>query len=174
MAALVAVAGSRSLPAAWSSAVAAVASAVVASGRQLVTSCCRSGAPAAVRAAFPSARVFSAAFAGRGALPARAAEMIRAVAASGPGRGVVVFVVSPCPAGIAPAPRWSSGSPCSGSWSEAALAVSLGVPLVVVWAGSGAPVLPAWPSGSWSPVSLPGCPSGSAWSWSPELTQLSF
>ena len=170
--ALVAVLGSRSLPSSWSPAVAAVASAVVASGRALVSSCCLSGAAAAVRAAFPSALVFSATFAGRGALPARACSLLRAVAASGPGRAAVVFVVGACPSGIWPARSWRSGSPCSGSWSEAALSVGLGVPLVVVWAGSGSPTLPSWPAGAWSPVSLPGCPPGSAWSWSP--AQVSF
>ena len=80
---------------------------------------------------------------------------------------LVGFVSGPCPAGVVPARSWRSGRPASGSWSELALGVGLGVPSVVVfWCASGPPALPAWPSGSWAPAGSGPLWSG-AWRWVP-------
>jgi hypothetical protein len=114
--------------------------------------------------------VFSAAaFAGlgRAAFAARAAALVRAVAASGPGCGVVVFVAGPCPAGLVPSPSSSRcwGGFGSGSWSEAAFAAGLGLPVVVFLCGPAAS-LPAWPGGVWLPAAAAGVWSA-GWRWSP-------
>ncbi len=102
-------------------------------------------------------------FAGR--LASRSAALVSAVAASGVGRGFVGFVSSPCPAGLGPSfsPSACFSGPGSGSWGSLALAIGLGLPVVVfpVGALASAGVLPAsW--GSWSPLASLG--SGSAWS----------
>lgn len=156
MAALVGFCGSRSLPPRFVGAVASVVAAVLAAGRGVAVGCA-GGADAFVRSACPSARVFSVASgawgSGRGALAARSVACVRAVAASGPGAGWVGFVVSACPAGLAPS---SSPSACfagfgSGSWASCAFAAALGLPVAVFWCGPGPAVLPAsW--GSWSSV----------------------
>ena len=72
-------------------------------------------------------------------------------AAAGSGSAWVAFVAGPCPAGIVPARSWRSGRPASGSWSEVALAVGLGLPVVVFWCAPGSAVLPSWGS-SWVPA----------------------
>ena len=172
---LVGFSGSRSLPAAFAALVAAVVGSVLASGRAVLVGCA-SGADAFVRAAAPGARVFSArevSFSGPGAFAARSAALVRAVAAGGPGSGFAAFVVGPCPSGVVPARAWRAGTPPSGSWSSAALAAGLGLPLFVFWCAPGAPQLPAWPGGSWSRVGGSGSWSV-AWRWSPVAVQPSL
>ena len=150
--------GSRSLPASFAPVVSALVSSVLASGRIPATGCAR-GLDQFVRSACPSAVVFSASSfgVGRGAFAARSVALVRAVAASGPGAGFVVFPGRPCPAGLAPS---SSPSACfcglgSGSWASAAFAAGLGLPVVVF--GLPASSLPAsW--GSWV------CAGGGVWS----------
>ena len=169
--ALVGFSGSRSLPVSFASFVACVVAAFARSGRGVAVGCAR-GADALVRAGAASCgaplsvfSVASGAFgAGRAAFARRSVALVRAVAASGAGSGFVGFVSVPCPSGVAPAPSWRSGARVSGSWSSVALAAGLGVPVVVVWCASGAPVLPSWPAGSWAPVALCGA---SAWRWCP-------
>lgn len=146
--ALVGFGGSRSLGRAWSGLVGRVVVAVARAGRGVAV-CSGVGASAFVRRACPSAVVFSPSFSGRGALPARASACVRACATAGPGSAWVAFVSGPCPAGVIPARSWRSGRPASGSWSEVALAVGLGLPVVVFWCAPGPAVLPAW-CGSWS------------------------
>lgn len=169
---LVGFSGSRRLSPAWSSVVSVVARAVSRAGARVVVGCA-AGADAAVRSAVPAASVFAVSpavlrAAGRGAFAARSVALVRAVASS-PAPAFCAFVVGPCPAGVAPARSWRSGSPASGSWSSAALAAGLGVPLFVWWCASSPPALPAWPGGSWSRVS--GGLFRGAWSWSPEVGQ---
>lgn len=167
--------GSRSLSRAWSRVVASVIRSLPVSVPVVVG--CAAGADETVRSAArcSSARtvrvwaVASGAW-GRGpsAFAARSAALVRSLEA---GSWFVGFVVSPCPAGVAPARSWSSGSSVSGSWSSLALAAGRGLPVLVVWCGPGAPALPAWPGGSWSPVaSVPwsSAPVGApAFVWSP-------
>jgi hypothetical protein len=148
--ALVGFGGSRSLSSAWSGLVGRVVVAVARAGRGVAV-CSGAGASAFVRSACPGAVVFSPSFAGRGALPARASACVRACAAAGPGSAWVAFVAGPCPAGVVPARSWRCGRPASGSWSEIALAVGLGLPVVVFWCGPGPAVLPVW-GGSWVPA----------------------
>jgi len=166
MSALVGFCGSRSLPSAFSPLVSSCVSSVALSGRGVAVGCA-SGADAFVRRACSSAVVFSASSfgSGRGAFAARSAAFVRAVAASGSGCGLVAFVSASCPAGLLPSSR---ASRCfagfgSGSWASVALAVGLGVPVVVfpcVSAGvSPASVLPAW-SGSWVSAGSGGWSSG--------------
>lgn len=101
------------------------------------------GFDALVRAACPSARVFSPRFAGRGGLAARSAELVRWVALGGEGSVLFVAVSSPCPAGVQPSRSFRGFG--SGSWGSAALAVGLGLRVVLFWCGSGsAPAFPAW------------------------------
>lgn len=170
MAALVGFCGSRSLPASCAGRVAAVVAAVLASGRGVAVGCA-AGADALVRsAAGPSAVVFSVASGsfgrGRSAFARRSAALVAAVAASGPGAGLVAFVSAPCPAGLLPAasPSRAFAGLGSGSWASCALAAGVGLPVVVFWCGSGsfAPP-PAW--GSWSPLSSG--PWAGAWLLSP-------
>lgn len=126
------------------SAVVSVAVSAAASGSSVLVASAAGGVSAAVPVAVPSARVFAPSFAGRGALPARAAACVRALAAS-PSPLFVCAPVAPCPAGLLPARRWVSCG--SGSWAEVALAFGLGVPvLVVASAGGGLPSSPAWGS----------------------------
>jgi len=124
---------------------------------------CASGASAVVRAAFPAASVFSAsspAFAGLGsaAFAARAAALVRALAAS-PSPLFVCFPGRACPPPLLPSRSWRGGG--SGSWSECALAFGLGVP-VLVFLPAG--VLPPGSWGSWRVLGggwffLPAAPS---------------
>jgi hypothetical protein len=84
--------------------------------------------------------------------------LVRAVSVSGPGARFFGFVLGPCPRSVSPS---ASSSRCfcgggSGSWASLAFAVGLGLPVVVFWCGSGAPALPSWWGGSWSPVSVGG------------------
>lgn len=148
--ALVGFGGSRSLSPAWAGLVGRVVVAVARAGRNVAV-CSGAGASAFVRRACPLALVFSPSFAGRGALPARASACVKACASAGPGSAWVAFVAGPCPAGIVPARSWRSSRPASGSWSEIALAVGLGLPVVVFWCASGSATLPAW-GGSWVPA----------------------
>lgn len=148
--ALVGFGGSRSLSSEWAGLVGRVVGSVMRASRRVAV-CSGAGASAFVRQACPGAQVFSPAFVGRGALPARASACVRACAAAGSGSAWVAFVSGPCPAGIVPARAWRSGQPASGSWSEAALAVGLGLPVVVFWCAPGPVVLPSW-AGSWEPA----------------------
>lgn len=149
-AALVGFGGSRSLGSSWAGVVGRVVLAVARAGRGVAV-CSGAGASAFVRSACSSAVVFSPSFAGRGALPARASACVRACASAGPGSAWVAFVSGLCPAGVVPARSWRSGRPASGSWSEVALAVGLGLPVVVFWCAPGPAVLPSW-GGSWVPA----------------------
>jgi len=171
--ALVGFCGSRSLPAAHAKLVAQVVAAVRAGGRGVAVGCAP-GADALVRSACPEARVFSVASGryGRGpqAYAARSAALVRAVAASGSGAGLVGFPAAPCPAGVAPARAWRVGSPPSGTWSSLALAAGLGVPVVVFPLGGAR--LPAWPGGSW--VRADAAVWASGWRWSPAARQLAL
>jgi hypothetical protein len=98
-----------------------------------------------------------------GRLASRSATLVSAVAASGPGRGFVGFVTSPCPADLGPSPSPSacfSGSG-SGSWGSLALAAGLGLPVGELASVGSAGALPAsW--GTWAPLASSG--SNSAWS----------
>lgn len=137
--------GGRRLSPAFRPLVAGVVSAVVAAGRSVVVGCA-GGADRFVRTAAPGAVVFSVASfgSGRGAFAARSIALVRAVAAGGPGSGLVVFPAEPCPDGLLPS---AAASACfcglgSGSWASAAFAVGLGLPLVVFPCGFS--VLPPW------------------------------
>ncbi|MEG4420818.1 hypothetical protein QUA70_19825 [Microcoleus sp. LAD1_D5] len=96
---------------------------------------CAAGVDAFFRGAFPGAVVCSVSFVGRGAFAARSSACVRAVQSAG---GLwVSFPSGPCPAGVVPSRRWRS-SAGSGSWGSLALAVGLGVP-VLVFAPFGVP-----------------------------------
>lgn len=145
--------GSRGLGAEASDYVGGVASAAAASGRAVVVGCA-AGADEYVRRAVPGAVVFRASAFGSGVrgLVARSAAMVRVVAGGGLGSGLVAFADVPCPSGVLPA---ASSAACfngggSGTWATVALAVGLGVPVIVV-PGRHA-VLPTWPGGQWQPV----------------------
>jgi hypothetical protein len=166
--ALVGFGGSRSLGPAWAGLVGRVVLAVSRAGRGVAV-CSGRGASAFVRSACPSAVVFSPSFSGRGALPARASACVRAGASAGPGSAWVAFVAGPCPAGVVPARSWRSGRPASGSWSEVALAVGLGLPVVVFWCAPGPAVLPSW-GGSWVPAGRGVWASG--WRFVPQASSL--
>jgi hypothetical protein len=124
---------------------------------------CAAGVDQAVRAVFPSARLFSVAGGGRGAFAARSVAFVRALAGAG---GVLLsFPSGPCPAGLLPSSS-SARAFCgsgSGSWASLAFAVGVGLPCFV-FAPFGVP--PAWGfvalgCGWWSvplgPVQLPLC-----------------
>lgn len=123
-----------------------VAASVASAGLSVLVGCAR-GADAAALAGAPSAQVFRARGRSPRALVARSVSFVRALAAS-PAPLLVSFPGCPCPAGLAPAARWVSCG--SGSWSSAALAVGLGVPLVV-FLPAGALPPSGW--GAWSFVS---------------------
>jgi hypothetical protein len=99
-----------------------------------------------------------------GRLASRSAALVSAVAASGPGRGFVGLVSSPCPAGLVPSPSPSACFSGSGSrsWASLALASGLGLPVVVFPFPSSScdlgTVLPDFWPGSW--VALSGVWSG--------------
>ena len=130
---LVGFSGSRSCPAA----VAAALSALPSPGVPVFVGCA-AGVDSAVRGAVPSARVFAAASRLPGALAARSAALVSAVAASGGLLVVCPAAGQPCPLGVRPGAAFSGGG--SGSWASCALAVQSGA-AVLVW--SSAP-LPAW------------------------------
>ncbi len=124
--------GSRSLPASFGGLVAGLVLSVE-KGERGVAVGCASGLDALVRQRASSPVVFRAAGRSPGQLVTRSVSMVRAVASSGPGCGLVVFPGCECPAGLEPT---ASASACfrglgSGSWATAALAVGLGVPVVV-------------------------------------------
>lgn len=162
MVALVGFCGSRCLPRVFAALVAGVVGAAV-SARRGVAVGCAAGADAfalsaARRAGAPVSffSVSSGAFgAGRAAFARRSVAFVAAVARSGSGSGLCAFVSSPCPSPLVPS---ASSSRCfagfgSGSWASVALAVGLGVPVVVfpcVPAGvSAVSVLPSGWSGGW-------------------------
>lgn len=99
----------------------------------------------------------------------RSLAFVSAVAASGPGRGVVAFVGGPPPAAFG-APGTSGWPSCgSGSWGSAGAAALRGVPVLVFplasWpAGVALPALPG-PAGVWVPAASSGPWSG-GWRWS--------
>lgn len=99
--------------------------------------------------------VFSPQFPGPRGLVARSATLVQTVAgATVPQswRNAPRFFAWPtiaCPATISPAPAWKSGR--SGTWSSIALALGLGLPVVIM--GAHEPP-PRW-SVSWSPYRLP-------------------
>lgn len=102
-----------------------------------------------------------------GRLASRSLALVRFCAGSAGlagGAPFVSFVAAPCPAGLVPCRRPFAGSG-SGSWATAAAAAWAGCALSVFWCGPGAPVLPSWPGGVWSPVTS-GWLAG-AWAWSP-------
>ena len=166
--ALVGFGGSRSLGSSWVGVIGRVVLAVSRAGRGVAV-CSGAGASAFVRSACSSAVVFSPSFSARGALPARASACVRSCATAGPGSGWVAFVSGPCPAGVVPARSWRYGRPASGSWSEIALAVGLGLPVVVFWCAPSAPELPAW-GGSWVPAGRGVWASG--WRYTPPASPL--
>lgn len=101
-----------------------------------------------------------------GRLAGRSAALVSAVAASGPGCGLVAFVSSKCPPYLRPShsPTVAFSGYGSGSWGSLALAVGLGLPLVVFpFDGSGYGAGPALPSswgGVWVAVECPGWVGG--------------
>ncbi len=166
--------GARSLPGSFSSLV----SSAVRSLPGPVAVGCAAGADRLVRgAAGGRARVFRVASFVRsglpfaGALAARSAAFVRAVAVSSSPL-LVAFVSAPCPAFLRPS---SSPAACfcglgSGSWASLALAVGLGVPVRVFVCGGGRSALPAsW--GSWSRCAAGGVWAG-AWVLAPCAAQL--
>ena len=134
--------GSRSLGGSAKAHVCTLASIAAQSGTAVFTTCGK-GAAAAARHCAPSAHVFRRQFAGRGSFAARATQFVRALAVA-PSPALVCWPDCDCPAGLLPGTRWQSCG--SGSWSELALAVGLGVPVFVF----GAPVPQSW--GKWSQV----------------------
>ena len=95
---------------------------------------CARGFDLAVRAAFPSALVWSASSfgVGRGAFARRSAAFVRSLSAC-PSSVLVSAPAVPCPAGLVPS---RSSSRCfagfgSGSWAGVAFAVGLGVPVAL-------------------------------------------
>jgi hypothetical protein len=147
--AVVGFSGGRRLSPAFRPLVAGVVSSVLAAGRSVAVGCA-AGADSFVRAAAPGALVFPVSGSSRSAFAARSVALVRAVAAGGPGSGLVVFPAAPCPAGLLPS---ASASACfcglgSGSWASAAFAAGLGLPLVVFPCGFSG--LPAW--GRWVPA----------------------
>ena len=162
--------GARRLSRRWFPLVAGVVRSVLASGRVVVVGDC-SGLDSFVReVAGPwcaVARVSAASRRrlGRGAFVARSVRLVRAVARrrSFPGSGFAVFVSSPCPSSVVPGSSWSSGG--SGSWSSAALAAGLGLPLVVFWCAPGPFPAPSW-GGRWVPAASSG-PWSAGWRWVP-------
>ena len=132
---------------------------------------CAPGVDAAVRLAVPGAAVFSVAGGafggGRSAFARRSAALVASLPA---GAGFLVFPGGGCPPGVVPAPSWRGGSPPSGSWSSAALAVGRGLAVFVF-----CPVasLPAWPGGGFAAASVCG---SACWRWvpAPAASQLSL
>ena len=155
---LVGFTGSRRLPSSARPAVAAVVSAVQAGGGAVCVGDAR-GADAYVAAAARDPVVFRASGRRPYQLVRRSVRLVQAVRENPPAPefpAVYAFPSQACPRYITPGPRWSSGRPSSGTWSTAALAVGLGLHLVVVWSSLGQPpALPAWPGGAWVPAWAP-------------------
>lgn len=118
---------------------------------------CAAGADLAVRQAVPSALVFRASnypqMPRKVALVRRSIAMVHTLSTAPAPRQLLAFPAAPCPAGIVPANRWQSGFTPSGTWSTAALAAGLGVPVTVFFVPPAQ--LPAW-AGSWLPVTVAG------------------
>ena len=177
---VVAVAGSRALPAGGAVLVAEAAQVLVGSGCSLVVGCCR-GADAAVLSAVPVSRVrVLCAFGpvGPGAGPASAVGPVLAFAATGGvvawwaggGPAVPVFarlarrtraVVSCASSGLVLFPS-SPGS--RGSWLAAEFAAARGLPVVVVPLGFSPSLLPSLGAGGWVRANASGLFAG-AWRW---------
>jgi hypothetical protein len=177
---VVAVAGSRALPAGGAALVAETARVLVASGCSLAVGCCR-GADAAVLSAVPASRVrVLCAFgpAGVGAGPASAVGPVLAFAASGGavawwaggGPAVPLFarlarrtraVVSCASSGLVLFP---SSPESRGSWLAAEFAVARGLPVVVVPLGFSPSLLPSLGAGGWARANASGVFAG-AWRW---------
>lgn len=131
---------------------------------------CASGIDQLVRQAFPQARLFTAASQHPGALAARSAQLVRFVAASG--GCLLVFPSGPCPSAVRVSSSFQGHG--SGSWGSCALALGLGLPLLVcalvpkvswhAWAG---PV-----AACFQLVSSPG--PQQCWLLAPGSTQLSL
>jgi hypothetical protein len=94
---------------------------------------CASGVDQLVRSAFPSALVFSVSSFPVGGRVVRASFALRSAAlvrwVSSSSGLLVVFPSSACPAGVAPSASFRGFG--SGSWGSAALAVGLGVPVLL-------------------------------------------
>ncbi|MEZ5044177.1 MAG: hypothetical protein R2828_30065 [Saprospiraceae bacterium] len=88
---------------------------------------CAPGIDQLVRSAFPQARVFQAAGTHPGALAARSAQLVRQVAAAG--GCLLVFPSGPCPGAVRVSSSFQGHG--SGSWGSCALALGLGVPVLV-------------------------------------------
>ncbi len=126
--------------------------AVVSLAGASVLTTCAAGVCAGVRVAVPSARVFSVASVPpsvpfRGRLVVRAVSFVRALSVA-PAPVLLCWPGCAAPVAARPAPSWVSCG--SGSWSELALAVGLGVPVVVFLPPSSLPPS-SW--GAWSFVS---------------------
>lgn len=117
---------------------------------------CAAGVDATVRAAFPSATVFSVAsfgVVGRGAFAVRSVAFVRSLAGGGL---LLSFPSGACPPGLLPSAS-SSRAFCgagSGSWAAIAFAIGLGVSCFVLL-----------PSGVAAPVGWGLVPVGGGW-WS--------
>lgn len=175
---VVAVAGSRALPAGGAALVAEAVRALVASGCSLAVGCCR-GADAAVLSAVPASRVLCAfGPAGEGAGSASAVGPVLAFASSGGvvawwaggGPAVPLFarlarrtrvVVSSASSGLVLFP---SSPESRGSWLAAELAVARGLPVVVVPLGFSPSLLPSLGAGGWVRANASGV-FGGAWCW---------
>ena len=158
--------GSRHLAGAHAYALQALAASAGAAGVTVLVGCAP-GADAAVRSAIPAARVFAVRSGrwgdGPGAYAARSSALVRELAQL-PSPLLVSVPGTSCPLGIIPASSWRSGTPCSGSWSTAALAAGLGIPIVLI----GSQVPATWGSGS------PGNLAGIDIVWFRPLSQLSL
>ena len=175
---VVAVAGSRVLPAGGAALVAEAARVLAGCGCSLVVGCCH-GADAAAFSAVAASRVLCAfGPAGEGAGPASAVGPVLAFASSGGavawwaggGPAVPLFarlarrtraVVSAASSGLLLFPA----SPESrGSWLAAKFAVARGLPVVAVPLGFSSSLLPVLGAGRWVRVSGVGV-FGDAWRW---------
>jgi hypothetical protein len=162
--ALVGVVGSRSVV---PPGVASCVRSLVAAGHQVVTGCAPAGIDAAVRAAAPGCLVVRAAGRQPWQLAARTRALVAQLAAS-PGSRLVAWPSAPCPPVCSPG---SSSAGGVGTWLAVALAVSAGVPvLLMLPAGVAAP---AWPGGVWAPVAACG-PWAAAVTWQPGAVQASL
>lgn len=104
---------------------------------------CAYGVDSLVRSAFPSASVFRVQPPlSRAAFAARSARLVRWVASSS--GLLVVFPVGAAPARLVPSASFRGYG--SGSWGSAAMALGLGVPVLVVLPASVCPVGSAFPA----------------------------
>ena len=106
---------------------------------------CARGVDSLVRSAFPSAQVFSVSSFLVGGRVSRASFALRSSAlvhwVVSAGGLLVVFPSTACPAGVAPSASFRGCG--SGSWGSAALAVGLGVPVLLFVPASLGSVFPA-------------------------------